>query len=136
MTRVILFESRCMKLHIIDPIELESSQEKDIVQPNANWGFCQNTCAARGYRLHSQFHVYKLEEAELSVLSNPDCQIKGERLGIDIHKELCAWKKHQRKILVFRRRRTSKNRLRFKMIKRLGSFIWFISILKLKLVDK
>ena len=130
MTPVILFESRCIKLHIIDPIELESSQEKDIVQPNANWGFCQNTCAARGYRLHSQFHVYKLQEAELSILSNPDCQIKGERLGIDIHNELCAWKKHQRKIIVFRRRRTSKNRLRFKMIKRLGYFIYLISILK------
>lgn len=43
-----------------------------------------------------------LKEAKLSLLSNKECKNNGASLNVDIEKEICAWKKNNRKILVLK----------------------------------
>ena len=43
-----------------------------------------------------------LQEAKLSLLSSRKCKSNGASLNVDIEKEICAWKKNTRKILVLK----------------------------------
>ena len=100
-------------LHLFtDPKELNNPEELNFIKSSKNWGFCQQSCSFNG-KLNADY----LQEAELSLLSNPECQIKGEDLGVDVHKELCALKKYSRKIAQYQQLSGS-SRLRFKRLRR------------------
>ena len=95
-------------------MELRNAREQDVVRSDANWGFCQDTCVTSRF-MNSKFEINYLQEAKLSLLSNPECQIKGQNIGVDIHKEICAWKKNNQRVRVYRRRSDGR---RFKRLRR------------------
>ena len=98
--------------HFTDPEQLNNPGEVSFIKPSRNWGFCQESCSVNG-KLNTDY----LQEAELSLLSNPECQIKGKDMGVDVHNEFCALKKYSRKIAQYQQLSGS-SRWRFRRLRR------------------
>ena len=92
---------------ILDPIELRNPGESSKILSDKNWGFCEPICRNSKYMRHS---MDKLQEAKLSILSIKECQKRGKGLGVDINKEMCAWKKNHRKVFIIEIQQVSKGK--------------------------
>ena len=75
-------------------------EESNVVQHDANWGFCEDVCihSDRAKYLSSFGNI--LREAKLHLLSSRECKSRGNSLHVDTRKEICAWKSNLRKIIV------------------------------------
>ena len=98
---------------VLDPYEQRNSAESSKILSDKNWGFCEPICHYKpqdAYSKYMRHSMDKLQEAELSVLSIKECQNRGKGLGVDINKEICAWKKNNRKVFIIEIQQVSKGK--------------------------